>query len=212
MKEKKLEWVILDAWGVIYTERNFIHSYLYPFLKKRESEIQEEEIYKEYFKASKGACSSKNFWENIGFKQDYPRIEQKYLNSISCLDYEFLEYILRLKERYHVALLTNDVEEWSKFLLRKYKIKEHFEKLIISGEVGFRKPGVEIFKYFLEKTNAKPSNCLFVDDRLMNLKAATEAGTNVIRFIRKERKTPHCSEFEVGGFKELWHTLNNFYS
>lgn len=212
MIKGKLEWVILDAWGVIYTKRNFIHSFLYPFLKKRDPEIQEEEIYRQYYKASRGTFSSLDFWESIGFKVKYPQIEQEYLKTISCLDEEFLEYIEKIKRRYHVALLTNDVEEWSKYLLRKYEIKRHFEKLIISGEVGFRKPGVEIFEYFLEVTNANPSESVFVDDRLANLKAATEVGINPIRFIRKETKTPFCSEFEVGNFKELWHVLNNFYS
>jgi len=209
---EKLEWVILDAWGVIYTKRNFIHSFLYPFLKKRNSKIQESEIYREYFKASRGFFSARDFWESFGFEDEYPKIEQEYLESISCLDKDFLEFIPKLKERFRIALLSNDVEEWSKHLLNKFDIKHHFEKIIISGEVGFRKPGVEIFEYFLEVTNSSPSRCIFVDDRLANLKAATEVGINPIRFIRKDSKTPVFSEFEVGCFKELWHVLNNFYS
>jgi len=211
MKNEKLEWVIFDAWGVIYTKRNFIHSILYPFLKKLNSEIQEEVLYKEYFKASRGELTSRNFWKNIGYGEQYPEIEQEYLKFISCLDKDFIKYIPKIKKEFRVALLTNDVKEWSRHLLHKFDIINYFEEIIISGEVGFRKPGTEIFEYFLEKTNAKPSNCLFVDDRLTNLKAATEVGINVIRFIRKERKTPFCSEFEVGSFNELWHTLNNFY-
>ncbi|TXT60687.1 MAG: putative Haloacid dehalogenase domain protein hydrolase [Promethearchaeota archaeon] len=212
MKNHKIEWLIFDAWGVIYTKRNFIHSFLYPFLKQRDPHIQEDELYKEYFKASRGTFASKDFWENIGFKQEYPEIEQQYLNSVSCLDDQFIEWIPKFKEYYRVALLSNDVEEWSKFLLQKYNITRHFEKIIISGEVGFRKPGVEIFEYFLEITNASPSRCVFVDDRLANLKASAEVGMNTIRFIRKDSKTPFCSEFEVGSFQELWHVLLNVLS
>jgi FMN phosphatase YigB (HAD superfamily) len=60
-----------------------------------------------------------------------------------------------------------------------------FDVMVISGAVGCRKPGQEIFAHFLRRTGADPADCLFVDDNPKNLAAASQLGFRTIRFVRR---------------------------
>jgi epoxide hydrolase-like predicted phosphatase len=51
-----------------------------------------------------------------------------------------------------------------------------FDALVISGEVGMRKPDREIYDYALRAVGLPAAECVFVDDLLPNVLAAREAG------------------------------------
>ncbi len=51
-----------------------------------------------------------------------------------------------------------------------------FDEVIISGEVGMRKPDAEIYHHTLELLKVKPNESVFVDDLAHNIKGAAELG------------------------------------
>ncbi len=51
-----------------------------------------------------------------------------------------------------------------------------FDGVVISGEVGIRKPSPEIYELGAEKLGLDPGACVFVDDLPFNLKPAAELG------------------------------------
>jgi putative hydrolase of the HAD superfamily len=51
-----------------------------------------------------------------------------------------------------------------------------FDGVVISGEVGLRKPSPEIYVMAVEKTGLAPAECVFVDDIPLNLAPALELG------------------------------------
>jgi epoxide hydrolase-like predicted phosphatase len=51
-----------------------------------------------------------------------------------------------------------------------------FDEVIISGEVGMRKPDAEIYHHTLELLKVKPTESVFVDDLAHNIKGAAELG------------------------------------
>jgi len=53
---------------------------------------------------------------------------------------------------------------------------EMFDVVVISGEVGMRKPEPEIFHHTLELIGLEPGECVFVDDLAHNITAAVEVG------------------------------------
>jgi epoxide hydrolase-like predicted phosphatase len=53
---------------------------------------------------------------------------------------------------------------------------ELFDGVVISGEVGIRKPDPEIYRLGAEAIGLAPSACVFVDDLPFNLKPAREMG------------------------------------
>jgi HAD superfamily hydrolase (TIGR01509 family) len=53
---------------------------------------------------------------------------------------------------------------------------EMFHTIVISGEVGMRKPEREIFEHTLDLLGVSPGEAVFVDDLLANVHAAMEFG------------------------------------
>jgi putative hydrolase of the HAD superfamily len=51
-----------------------------------------------------------------------------------------------------------------------------FDELVISGEVGMRKPDADIFWYTAKRVATPPTRCVFVDDLAQNVRAAARLG------------------------------------
>ncbi|GAA1195366.1 HAD family hydrolase [Prauserella alba] len=54
----------------------------------------------------------------------------------------------------------------------------HFEQLIFSGDVGMAKPDAEIYRLLVQRLDCAPGDCLFFDDRRVNVEAARTAGVH----------------------------------
>jgi len=208
--ENKLKWIVLDAWGVIYKIGQLVDNILIPYIKRSKPEINDLRIYQEYYRASKGIIDSQVFWNNLGFK-DPEKTENNYISKIDCFNYSFIDFTDKIKDKFRLALLTNDVEAWAKKLLKKFQIIDRFDIIVISGEIGHRKPEKEMYEILLSKIQEIPSNCVFIDDTMKNLVVASELGFKTIRFINRDSKITFCSEFEVNNFNELLEVINNFY-
>ena len=59
-------------------------------------------------------------------------------------------------------------------------IAELFDGVVISGEVGVRKPRPEIYRLGAAALGLPPARCVFVDDLRGNLRPAAELGMTVI--------------------------------
>ncbi len=61
---------------------------------------------------------------------------------------------------------------------------ELFDGVVISGEVGMRKPAPEIYALGAERVGLPPEACVFVDDLPFNLDPARELGMAVVHHVR----------------------------
>lgn len=75
---------------------------------------------------------------------------------------------------------------------------EHFDTLfdavVISGEVGLRKPDPEIYALAARDLGVDPQRCVFVDDIATNVRGAAEAGMVGIHHVETEQT---LAELEV---------------
>ena len=60
-------------------------------------------------------------------------------------------------------------------------LAELFDGVVISGEVGIRKPAARIYELGAEAIGLPPAECVFVDDLPFNLPPAAELGMRTIR-------------------------------
>ncbi len=206
-----IKWIIFDAMGVIYEVADDVKDLLIPFLRSKNNSTPLKIIYESYIKASLGQITSKEFWEIMGYNKEFPDIEVEFLDNWYTFDSEFMKIGKKLKEEYNLGMLSNDLIDWSNFLRNKYDIHKFFKIIVISGEVGYRKPDKKIYKILLEKSGANPKEVILIDDKLENLQSASELGINSIRFIRDKSKIHFCSEFEISSFKELLEVMKNFF-
>ncbi|TWE12537.1 HAD family hydrolase [Rudaeicoccus suwonensis] len=80
--------------------------------------------------------------------------------------------------------LTNWAEETFPVALDRFDFLEAFEDIIVSGEEGVAKPDPEIFEVLEERIRhiGGLDDCIFIDDNLANVHAATMAGLDAIAF------------------------------
>ncbi|VVB97505.1 Phosphoglycolate phosphatase [uncultured archaeon] len=199
--KRNSKWIIFDVMGVIFEVGDITNDLLVPFIQKRNDTISAEKINEMYLRASLGEISSFDFWKELGFRSEYPEIEREYLDAYLTIDPDFIETARTLVKNYYLAMLSNDVKEWSAYLRAKFDLNSLFKIIIISGEVGYRKPDKRIYNILLERIQSSPSNCVFIDDRAKNLLAASEMGIKTIRFIREDGYFP--AGFEISSFAEL---------
>lgn len=90
------------------------------------------------------------------------------------------------KHNVRLALLSNVIPPIARINQQSGKYKRlkrlGFEAIVLSCKVGFRKPDPKIYKIVLKKLKLPANNCLFVDDKLENVKAARKLGMKGIRF------------------------------
>jgi len=190
MKFENIQWVIFDAMGVVFKIGSDIDELLIPYLQKLNPEITAAKVHGLYALACVGKISSQEVWEELGFGKQYPGIEKAYLDECLEVDPEFYPCAKALHPRYRLAMLSNDVKEWSQYLRAKNHLDDLLETAVISGDVGFRKPDPRIYQELLRRISAEPFRCLFIDDRVINLDSARELGFKTILFLRNPGNEP----------------------
>ena len=102
-----------------------------------------------------------------------------------------LEILEKLKGNYRLFLLSNTNNLHIRYFLddfeRQYpelKFESFFEKVYYSHEIGKRKPDVEVYEYILDDNGLQANECLFIDDNLVNVEAARQAGIHAIHHPR----------------------------
>jgi putative hydrolase of the HAD superfamily len=64
---------------------------------------------------------------------------------------------------------------------------EMFDAVVISGEIGMRKPEPAIYRYAADQLGLPPDACVFVDDLGPNVKAAVEVGMVGVKHVSADR-------------------------
>jgi putative hydrolase of the HAD superfamily len=66
-------------------------------------------------------------------------------------------------------------------------LRRLFDGVVISGEVGIRKPAPEIYEMAVQEIGLPPGKCVFVDDLPFNLKPAAELGMATVHHRSSEQ-------------------------
>ncbi len=77
---------------------------------------------------------------------------------------QLLEYILQLKNKYKIGLLSNIATNWVKDHFLSLKEQALFDDMVFSFEAGMTKPNPELFKIACERLEVSPAEAVMVDD------------------------------------------------
>ena len=90
---------------------------------------------------------------------------------------ETCELLPELRKRYRLVLLSNTTVLHSRWFLRQFAdVVANFHGVVLSHEVGVRKPHPRIYEHCLALADCQASECLFVDDLPVNIEAARACG------------------------------------
>ncbi|MBA8929644.1 putative hydrolase of the HAD superfamily [Kutzneria viridogrisea] len=74
---------------------------------------------------------------------------------------------------------------------------EHFQHLVFSGDLAVAKPDAEIWAALVRRLGTTPGECLFLDDRQVNIDGARRAGLRAQLWPGAEAVRPLLAEFGV---------------
>lgn len=86
------------------------------------------------------------------------------------------------KRRYLMATLNNESSELNQFRIRRFALGDCFTVFFSSCYLGVRKPAESFYRRALQLTQRGPGQCVFIDDRALNLECAAQLGIHTIHF------------------------------
>ena len=82
--------------------------------------------------------------------------------------------------KYFVGAINNEPLELNQYRIEAFDLRRNFLVFFSSCYVHSRKPEELIFRVALEVTQRRPEQCLFIDDRPLNLESPRRLGMNTI--------------------------------
>src|SRR5205823_15009279 len=105
---------------------------------------------------------------------------KQFIFSLSRPKPQCLERARSLSGKYVMAAINNESRELNQYRIQKFELAEVFDVFVSSCFVGLRKPDERIYRLALDITQRKAEECCFVDDRPVNVDAATKVGMRAI--------------------------------
>ena len=111
---------------------------------------------------------------------------------------ETLAIVKALRDRggYLLATLNNESRELNKYRIQRFALRELFVAFFTSCYLGLLKPQPECYRRALQITQRDPTECLFIDDRPMNVEVARILDMHAIQFIDAAQLT---ADLRAGG-------------
>ncbi len=96
------------------------------------------------------------------------------------LNMALAEFLVRLRPRYKVAILSNGGSREA--MNRKFRLNELVDLQVFDGEEGIAKPDARIYQRTITRLGVQPEESVFVDDTESNIDAAQRLGMHAIHF------------------------------
>lgn len=192
--------------------------------KQRDGKLKEyskyEDAYLEYCGFLKEKYNSKMAKEDI--KKLRYEIAENYLKNI--IDYKpNAEKVLKyLKEKGFILVIastTNDhtieiYKKENKNIINKANLEDMFSLIYAKGAVKELKPNPEIHNKIMKELNVNPEECLIIEDALIGVEAANNAGIEVAVMYDKysdgdREEINKLSQYQFKDFQELLEYIKN---
>jgi putative hydrolase of the HAD superfamily len=157
--------------------------------------------------AASGAVSERRVWQAVGrqlgltetqvlaLQQDFWACEQ--------MDTAMVQFVTALRPRYKIGVLSNAWSEARAFHNARFKFDTWVDVAVYSAEVRLLKPDPRIYQLLLARLGQlKGEECVFVDDKLVNVQAARALGMQAV-LCRETRQTigdiQKCLDADLAG-------------
>lgn len=140
-----------------------------------------------------GAIDEEAFWlrlaeENGGrFPVGWKRAFIDQTNHFSNRREEMFTLVKDLKSNGYRVALFSDVSQWQAEAFRTNGDYDLFSPVVLSCEIGARKPTPQSYAKLFELLGAEAKDCIFIDDRAENIEGAKRAGMRAILFTTQKK-------------------------
>jgi putative hydrolase of the HAD superfamily len=124
----------------------------------------------------------------LGFDMDYTAFCELFSCIFYCRETIVPESLLeRLKRRHRLLLLSNTNAIHFAMLRENYPLLQHFDRWVLSYEVGAMKPDPRIYREAIRHAECEPSACFFTDDVAAYVEGARREGIDAVQFTGLEK-------------------------
>jgi glucose-1-phosphatase len=198
MDHSPIEVILYDLGNVILPFNHFqIAEKLCRFSRKKEFQ-DPSRVFSYLFDFEKGAVngyevgkvSSSQFFQSL---REFLQLSLSFedfvpiWNEIFTENQEVSRTILSQKEGRKLGLLSNTNPLHFDYILSKFSIIRVFDQWILSHEMGFKKPAVEIYQKAIDWASVEPRRILFIDDMKKHVDVAVSLGMQGVHFISAEQ-------------------------
>jgi len=105
----------------------------------------------------------------------------------------------KLKQKKSISLfgLTNWSHETFPVAVERFGFLEYFEDIVVSGTEKLIKPDQRIYKLLLDRNGLKAEECVFIDDKLINVIAAQNLGFFGLKFDNASQLEKELTKLEI---------------
>ncbi|GAB3331226.1 YjjG family noncanonical pyrimidine nucleotidase [Marivirga atlantica] len=115
--------------------------------------------------------------------------------------FEVLEY---LKPKYQLHILTNGFNDVQYIKLENAKLNTFFDTVVTSDSAGYKKPMASIFKYAIDKADARMNESVMIGDNLQtDILGARNFGMDQIYFNPDKKVHEASVTHEIGCLSDL---------
>ena len=98
---------------------------------------------------------------------------------------------------YLLATINNEPLELNERRIQQFQLRREFKAFFSSCYLGIRKPDEGIYRLALEVTQRHPEECLFIDDRELNLECARQLQMRTVHFQNAEQLQQDLAAYGV---------------
>jgi putative hydrolase of the HAD superfamily len=95
---------------------------------------------------------------------------------------QMLAYVKQLRKTYRTAMLSNVGRGSIERLFGANELKDLFDAVVLSSEIGMTKPSIEAYEYAASQLDLTASECIMIDDIPFNVEGAEMAGMRGVVF------------------------------
>jgi putative hydrolase of the HAD superfamily len=100
-------------------------------------------------------------------------------------------------QKYFVGAINNEPLELNQYRIEAFNLRKSFQVFFSSCYVHSRKPEDGIFRIALAVTQRQPEECVFIDDRPLNLESPRRLGFSVIHYQSPDQLRTNLRSLQV---------------
>ncbi len=121
------------------------------------------------------------------------------------------EALQTLHGRYKLAIISNATSQLPRLALEKAGLIKFFQLVVISRDLGIRKPDPKIFQYVLEKLGVRPEETIHVGDLMeQDVVGAKAAGIKTVWIKNEEEPIIEEPDHTIRSITELPKIINRY--
>lgn len=99
--------------------------------------------------------------------------------------------------KYFIGAINNEPLELNQYRIEKFDLRRNFAVFFSSCYVRSRKPEATIFRVALEVSQRPAEQCIFIDDRPLNLEVPRRLGMNAVHYEDAQSLRAQLRKFDI---------------